>query len=146
MMRYAILILVAGALIAAEKKEKPKKDVDLMQGSWTVEEVAHNGQSPGEDKLKEIKVAVKGSKLTVRAEDETHEVPFKLDPKKNPKTIDATPTGGPFKDMTLLGIYEIKGDTFKMCFAEAGKERPTEFKSEADSGHFLLVLKRKKDN
>ena len=43
----------------------------------------------------------------------------------------------------MLGIYELEGDTFKVCFAAPGKaDRPTEFKSAAGSGHRLLVLKR----
>jgi uncharacterized protein (TIGR03067 family) len=145
MRRYAVLILVAGALIAAEKKkEAPKKDVDLMQGSWTVEEAAHNGETAGEDKLAELKIAIKGAKLSVSTGEDAYQVPFKLDPTKKPKTIDAAPKGGLFGDKELKGIYEIKGDSLKMCFAESGKDRPTEFKSEADSGHILLVLKRKK--
>src|ERR1700692_2782799 len=107
MQRYAVLILVAGALIAADKKkEAPKKDVDQMQGSWAVVEAAKNGESVGEDKLKELTVVIKKSQLTVTTGDETHEVPFTLDPKKKPKTIDANPTSGPYKDKTLLGIYE----------------------------------------
>ncbi len=145
-MRHAILILVAGALIAAEaKKDAPKKDADLMQGSWTMTEATKNGESAGEDKLKEIKVAFKGAMFTVTTGDETHEVPFKLDSKKKPKAIDASPTSGPYKDKTLLGIYDVSADQLKLCFAEPGKDRPAEFKSEADSGHVLLIMKRNKE-
>ncbi|HSU57087.1 MAG TPA: hypothetical protein VLT36_23805 [Candidatus Dormibacteraeota bacterium] len=46
--------------------------------------------------------------------------------------------------MYLLGIYEFEGDTFKSCFADAGSERPKEFKSEAGDERTLTVWRRVK--
>jgi uncharacterized protein (TIGR03067 family) len=146
MRRYGTLALVACILISAEgKKAKPTKDAEKMTGSWTVVEAVNNGEAAGEDDVKKLGVTFKDSTLTFMTGDDTYEVPFKLDPAKKPKTIDATPGGGQFKDMKMLGIYEIKGDTLKMCYGLPGKERPKEFKSEGDSGTILLVLKRKAD-
>jgi len=147
MKRYAVLILVAGALIAAEKKKEAlPKDVEKMQGDWTIVQALHNGESADEDKIKEAALVFKGSKFTLTMNGETHEVPFTVDPKKKPKTIDAKPTNGMFKDKTLLGIYEIKGDDLKMCFSEPGSDRPTEIKSEGGSNTFMMVVKRKKSD
>jgi uncharacterized protein (TIGR03067 family) len=67
----------------------------------------------------------------------------KLDPSKSPKTLDAKVTDGPNKGAVILGIYEISGDTLKVCFDPEGKKRPTEFKSESGS-QTLVVHKRVK--
>ena len=48
------------------------------------------------------------------------------------------------KGKTTLSIYEIEGDTLKICSVEPGKDRPTEFSSKPGSGHFLRVFKREK--
>jgi hypothetical protein len=44
----------------------------------------------------------------------------------------------------MLGIYAIDGDTHKVCIAEPGRERPTEFSTQAESGRTLFIMKRAK--
>ena len=51
----------------------------------------------------------------------------------------------PASGKTVLGIYEINGDTIKYCWAEPGKERPKEFATKTDSNQTLMVLKRVKE-
>jgi uncharacterized protein (TIGR03067 family) len=53
-------------------------------------------------------------------------------------------TEGPDKGKTFLGIYELSGDDYKVCFAPAGKGRPVEFSSKEGSGNILQVWKRGK--
>ena len=57
-----------------------------------------------------------------------------------PKTIDLTFTEGPGKGQTQKGIYELEGDTQKICFAKGDQERPTEFTSKPGSGQMIQVL------
>ena len=42
----------------------------------------------------------------------------------------------------MLFIYELTGDTLKLCWNEPGMDRPMAFDEKASSG--LAVLKRKK--
>ena len=51
-----------------------------------------------------------------------------------PKMVDLTFTAGPEKGKTSLGIYEVDGDTWKICLGLAGKGRPKEFTTKAQSG------------
>src|SRR5262249_49520732 len=67
---------------------------------------------------------------------------FDIDPKNSPKTIDIHFTEGPEQGNTALGIYEIKGDEFKLCLTVTAKNRPTEFAAPPNSGLGLEVLKR----
>ena len=54
------------------------------------------------------------------------------------------PTSGQDQGQTLLGIYELKKNTRKLCFAPAGRNRPTEFSSTAENQHILVTFERVK--
>jgi uncharacterized protein (TIGR03067 family) len=54
---------------------------------------------------------------------------------------------GLLPDQTWLAIYELKGDTLRICINRPGTRRPTDFPSkvsEADHGAEWFVLKREK--
>jgi uncharacterized protein (TIGR03067 family) len=67
---------------------------------------------------------------------------YKRIPGKQFKGFDAVGTSGPGKGLRFQGIYQVKGDTLELCFAPAGKARPTEFTAKKGSGNRLVVLKR----
>ena len=58
--------------------------------------------------------------------------------------MDIVGTDGPNKGKTILGIYELKEDTLRICYDLTGKGRPTEFVTKKDAPLFLVVYKRAK--
>ena len=52
--------------------------------------------------------------------------------------------GGDLKGQTSLAIYELVGDTLRICRAAPGKARPTEFASKPGSGLTLMSYQRAK--
>jgi uncharacterized protein (TIGR03067 family) len=66
--------------------------------------------------------------------------PIKVDPTKHPKVLDASVA----KDKVAAGIYELEDDVFTLCYAQPGRDRPTDFKAKEGSGHSLSVWKRVK--
>ena len=103
-----------------------------------------DGKKLSEEEIKDVIMTNDGSgKSSVRCGDKViAEATVKLDPMKKPKTIDVTFTEGERKGKTLLGIYEIESDAFRVCVARPGDERPAEFSAKAGSGHILIVYKR----
>jgi uncharacterized protein (TIGR03067 family) len=87
---------------------------------------------------------VKDSKWQIRKGEQTvEEGTFKIDPRTTPHSIDVTPSSGEHKGQTLHGIYEVKADTAKDCFAmQAGKQRPKAFSAGEGSGCRLTVYRR----
>ena len=133
----------SGAL--ADEKADLEKEVRKFQGTWTFESCEAGGKNLSIDELKGLFLTFEGHKHTVKKGDEVIQVGTqKLDPSKSPKTIDVTLTEGPNKGTVMLGIYEISGETLKVCFDAEGKKRPTEFKSAPGSENFVNVHKRVK--
>lgn len=59
--------------------------------------------------------------------------------------LDTEVTAGDQKGKTIQGIYEIDGDTLRVCVVLPGKgERPTEFSGKGGSGCNLTVYERQK--
>jgi uncharacterized protein (TIGR03067 family) len=133
----------SGAL--ADEKADLEKEVRKFQGTWTFESSEAGGMKLPISELKGLILTFEGHKHTVKKGDDVIQVGTqKLDPSKSPKTIDVTMAEGPNKGTVMLGIYEIDGDTLKVCFDPQGKKRPTEFKSAPGSENFVNVHKRVK--
>jgi uncharacterized protein (TIGR03067 family) len=129
----------------ADEKADLEKEVRKFQGAWTFESSETGGKKLAIGDLKGLTLTFEGPKHTVKKGDEVIQVGTqKLDPSKSPKTIDVTMAEGPSKGAVMLGIYEIDGDTLKVCFDPQGKKRPTEFKSAPGSENFVNVHKRVK--
>jgi uncharacterized protein (TIGR03067 family) len=144
-MKWTLLpaALTAGLFIAADAKDDAvKKDMDALQGKWAVLSMDLDGQPV--TLVRDAARVIKDDKYTLTLlSDLTVESKFKIDPTAKPKTIAATASSGPYKDKELLGIYELDGDTLKICFALPGKDRPTEFKSK--EGCMLFIHKKSKE-
>jgi uncharacterized protein (TIGR03067 family) len=140
-----VLIASGGTGARADEKADVEKELKKFQGTWTLESVETGGKEQPAAEFKGVTVIFEGDKHTVKKGDEVIQVGTqKLDPSKSPKTIDVTMTEGPNKGTVMLGIYEIEGDTLKVCFDSEGKKRPTEFKSAPGSATFVNVHKRMK--
>lgn len=134
-----------GSDTLADEKADLEKEVRKFQGTWTFESSEAGGKELPAGELKGFILTFEGDKHTVKKGDEVIQVGTqKLDPSKSPKTIDVTMVEGPNKGTVMLGIYEIDGDTLKVCFDPQGKKRPTEFKSAPGSENFVNVHKRVK--
>jgi len=101
-----------------------------------------NGQKVPDAEIAKVKFAIKGAEMSFKEETDTKTATFKIDSSKKPAQIDIIPKDGPEKDKTMRGIYELDGDTLKLCVRGMGEGRPTEFKSDKDVT--VMVLKRVK--
>ena len=149
MKRRALLLVTVGLLLAADapKDHAGKKDLEQLQGTWLLVSAERDGKKVADDEVKKVKLVVTGNKFCFLSGSEvgtSAEGTFTLDATKKPKATDSTANAGPDKGKTFFGIYDIEGDTHKVCFAPPGKDRPKEFATKAGSGHIVQVWKREK--
>ena len=152
-MKWTVLItLVLGILFvpagppgrAATDEEVIKAELAKIQGEWIVESQEEEGKPLLHREIKSRRIFFGGDRAIVRNRDEMIQIALvKFDP-KTPGALDLTVIAGSYQHITMLGIYEIKGDTFRVCFDKAGRERPKSFKTTADSGLFTAVYRRER--
>ena len=141
------LVLTASGGTGARAGDKPdvEKELKKFQGTWTFESAETGGKEVPAAEFKGMTVTFAGDKFTVKKGDEVILAGTqKPDPSKSPKALDVAVAEGLNKGAVMLGIYEISGDTLKVCFDPEGKKRPTEFKSASGAQTFVAVHKRVK--
>jgi uncharacterized protein (TIGR03067 family) len=137
----SLLIVVLGSLSAAPAPEE--KDLEKIQGTWKLESVESQGQLLIEQ-YKDWTFNIKDDKLTIKIGERVHnEYTIKIDPNKKPKTIDLIRKNGD-QTLTETGIYELDGDTWKVCNDDSGATRPTEYGTKEGSRLELIMMKRVK--
>ena len=117
---------------------------EAFDGTWIPTSAELAGKPFPADIRKSMKLVIKDDKYTVTVGDKADMGTVKLNPSAKPQEMDITGTEGPNKGKTFLCIYELKGDTLRVCYDLGGKKRPTEFKTEAGTQLFLVEYKRQK--
>jgi uncharacterized protein (TIGR03067 family) len=144
---FALLLTLTDTVTAGKDKGAAiEKDLKALEGVWQVVELEVDGNKGGAEDVKKITVVNEpNGKWRIEAEGKVvARGASNIDPTAKPKTLDITMTEGEGVGQTTLGIYELGKDTRKVCIAQAGKPRPTEFSSPSGSGQILVVLKRVK--
>jgi uncharacterized protein (TIGR03067 family) len=142
-MRTLAVILV---FLAVGVGRAADKDAELkaLEGAWEIDAATSDGENHT-DLYAGMKLILKGSDYTIQFAENSDKGTFAIDPEKSPKWIDIkTGAKGPFKGLTLLGIYKIDGEKLTVCLQADGKARPTEFDAKKTTRNMLLTYKREK--
>jgi uncharacterized protein (TIGR03067 family) len=115
----------SAARTSPEKQSAPEQKG--LDGTWKVVSIGGNGKTLPSEKIGDMKVHIAGQQYsTSKGGKEMEQATMTSDPSKQPKTIDLAFTKGELKGQTILGIYEVTGNTLRLAFAEPGKPHPTE--------------------
>jgi uncharacterized protein (TIGR03067 family) len=142
MTRTLIIAAAIFAITPALRAESKEEALAKLQGKWRVERIEENGVAEPEEEAKRFTLIIKGNKINVELRGQVEHTDFQIDATKSPKEIDMVPQYGDDKGKTFRGIYEIDGDTLRIC-ATPLAERPKKIVSE--QGTMILILKRAKD-
>ncbi len=119
-------------------------DVEALQGTWLPAKAELAGQPMPDAVLKEITLTLTNHDYTVTTAEQPDYGTWTIDTSSKPKAMTVTGTKGPNNGKTFPCIYELKGDTLRICYDLSGEKRPTEFKSTAGTKLYLVTYKRKK--
>lgn len=140
-----LTLSVCLAFVPDVTSDAAKTDIASFDGEWSMVSGERDGQPISADFMKQARRVCKNGETTVSFGDQVFlKARFTIDPSKKPKTIDYKVLEGPNKDKTILGIYDLNGDTLKFCFSSPDEKRPTDFKSREGSGWTLSEWKRVK--
>jgi uncharacterized protein (TIGR03067 family) len=117
----------SGLLLFVLKREDPSKmtDKEKLKGTWQAVSGEEGGKALADDFVKNYKAVFTDDKVKLSATGDKGEGTYTIDQTKKPKTIDIRVSD----TEKAIGIYEVDGDTLKLCMVEDkdGNARPTEF-------------------
>jgi uncharacterized protein (TIGR03067 family) len=126
----------------SKKEDKANAEIEKLRGTWRVVSLEVEGRKMADNVFKGSKIVLKGSDFTTISPGATYKGTFSVDPSAAPKTIEMNFTEGPEAGNKSLGIYELDGDTWKLCLTIGAKDRPGTFATKTGSGLALETLKR----
>lgn len=137
----SLLVFIIGAQGAQD--DPAKKDLKGFEGTWVIAALEVNGKDVPTQNLEGTSVTIKGTSYTVKVKDTLFPMVIKLDPSKDPKEIDMTPTEGDKKDQVHKGIYKLEKDTFRICRGlRPDQNRPNQFGTWPGTDYFVVTWKR----
>jgi uncharacterized protein (TIGR03067 family) len=143
----ALLVVFSSARAAEpeDRREFAKDELEQLRGEWVLTSMETEGHTPAKEAIEGRTSEYRGDLLTLKSGGNVRRRSVvTVDPTRTPKAINTWDLDGPFEDQTVPGIYELKGDMLRLCFARPGEKRPTEFTTKSGSGFLFVVYRRKK--
>lgn len=127
-------LLLLAHVWADDKEEAAKKEQEKFQGEW---KAVINGIDSS--------VKFKGEDYEFTYGDMKEKGKMKYNPSVKPNAVDVEITEGSDAGKKQVGIYELKGDKLKFCFAKAGEsKRPEKFEASGDGEIILFEFEKVK--
>jgi uncharacterized protein (TIGR03067 family) len=119
-----------------------QEEADRLHSTWKLARSEVDGEPAQPELIRDAILMIDHGKHTLKLGDVTVVGTHKIDPNKDPKTIDFQDSDGPFKGQVRFGIYRLDGDELTLCLAPIEQKRPKKFESVKGSGVSLDVWKR----
>jgi uncharacterized protein (TIGR03067 family) len=131
-------MLLAAAALLLDSAAAQEAQVSI-EGTWQIVSLQDGGRTVPDEVIEDAQWLITGDKIVQKAGGQSMELSYVLGPSKSPNWIDLKADG-----RTMLGIYEMQGDTLTVCFSEArGAERSTAFESQPESVNDVLIVFRR---
>ena len=141
-----LVCVVCLATYAEEQDAALQRELQAMAGAWQVVYFETDGKILPADALKGLVMTRDpDGKFALRRGDQVVLAGMvkKTDTSKPPRMLDCEQTAGDQAGKLVEGIYEVVGDTLRICAVQPGQgERPTAFTARAGSHCTLAVYMR----
>jgi uncharacterized protein (TIGR03067 family) len=118
-------------------------ELKKLQGSWQITAIQAEGAAVTEEAVTNLYVTIKDNTYELMNAGAETSGTFELDPSKNPGEMEIHSTVGADSGRTWPGIYEVNGDTLRVCYAQRGKKRPTTFSGIDDPNLMMITYKKR---
>jgi uncharacterized protein (TIGR03067 family) len=147
-----VVSIMAGCLLVGPVAESSSNaqapvqdDAKAVQGTWVPVKAELAGQAMPDAVLKTIVLKLDQGKYEVSVGGKIDKGTCTQDPTTKPKRLSIRGTDGPNAGKTFLCIYEIDGDTFRVCYDLTGMKHPDDFATAKSTSLYLVTYTRKKD-
>jgi uncharacterized protein (TIGR03067 family) len=146
----AILLFAFPVHAADDENDAAAGELKKLEGDWQLAQQEERGQPTPKEVVKNLRIVIEDGEMSwyIGNPASNQTADLKVDPKANPKTIDAKITKNSAIRKTMLGIYKLEKDKLEICWADPGSEkRPKKFTSRpgVGAGSTLTVYKREKE-
>jgi uncharacterized protein (TIGR03067 family) len=119
-------------------------DSKAIEGTWLPVKAELGARPMPDAVLKTISLKMEDGRYEVMADGHPDNGTYSLNTTSTPKGMTVVGTDGPNKGKTFPCIYELSGDTLRICYDLSGKKQPADFKTVAGTKLYLVTYKRKK--
>ncbi|HEV3142882.1 MAG TPA: TIGR03067 domain-containing protein [Gemmataceae bacterium] len=143
-----LLFVLATPLIVTADNEDVRKEFKSLEGKWKAVSMEVEGKPVPNEQIPPFTITIAADgKGTGKLPDEEFRFKLTIDPKKDPKHMEAFHESGDQKGKKQFGVYKVEGDKFTVNMTPPdGKEadRPKDF-STKESMNVLFVFERVKE-
>jgi uncharacterized protein (TIGR03067 family) len=142
-MRHVVFLPLLAILIGADTPKRDdvsSDDQEAILGTWRIEKASLGGMELPADQREKTLFEFKKDQVILHRGGTKEPAEYSLNPSKKPAEIRIKPKNEPAGE----GIYELNGDTLKICIVRDGRKRPTTFESKDGNEAILMILKREK--
>jgi len=139
---FAMLLTVA-AFVAGCSQSRAG-DSTALNGTWIPIDGELAGLPFPETVLRTLTLTVKDGKYTVDAAGKLDKGTVRNYPNDSPRGMDITGVEGPNAGKTFPAIYDLSGDTLRVCYDLGGVARPTAFRTAPGTQQFLVTYVRQR--
>jgi uncharacterized protein (TIGR03067 family) len=133
------LILLVGC---AGFGSHPESGPELM-GEWVCISAAVDGKPLPAETVKLLRLTLTDrSYITTKGSETLFESTYRIDRNKRPARIFMLGNEGELTGKEAQGIFEMSGDTLRICYSMPGDPAPTSFESTAGSKVYLINWRR----
>ncbi|HJZ91800.1 MAG TPA: TIGR03067 domain-containing protein [Gemmataceae bacterium] len=137
---FALIVVLPPASAARADDAEEWKG---LKGTWKGEKAVLAGKDSS-DFFKAAVLTMDEGKYTVVIGKDEDKGTITLDASKKPKRMTITSSDAAKKGMAIVAIYELSGDTLKVCYALEGKDPPEGFESKEGTKTLYVEYKREK--
>ncbi len=132
------------ATVADEQLMKTvNPNADAAWGDWAVDSATLSGEPLPNEVAATISLYIDEGSYVVNLGDQVDKGTVLIRRRADPMELDITGVEGPNAGKTILAIFEqADSNSLVVCYSFEGAERPKEFTSTVENGHFLVKYKR----
>jgi uncharacterized protein (TIGR03067 family) len=149
-MKLTFAALAVAALIAADsaREQANQRELQELAGLWVLKRTEFSDGGVQVGQALTLAIEPDGAARIISPEEDSPASPvshFQLDPTTNPKQYKLLMEENG-KKVTKLGVYELEGETFRLCYLNDAGKRPSRISAQKDKGggDIVLIYRRRK--